>query len=201
MEDKLVTSEENKSAEIVVAPKRRAATRREAKPDEALAKTGVPEITVKPEISEPVDLTRPIRSVANKEENYKKIEWQRARDAQIVKGKFMNIEQPGQQLSFVYKAYKGDPVKRYDLNCGEIYEIPLGVAMHLNENCATPTYEYIPGTKKMIAGENPDVRGAMKITRKVNRFLFQPLNFSASDHVGINSNRILQVETPKALAY
>jgi len=58
----------------------------------------------------------------------------KAKDSQLVKGRFSYVEIPGGTLSFVYKAYEGDPVVRYDLKDGEIYKLPLGVARHLNNN-------------------------------------------------------------------
>jgi len=157
-----------------------------------------PEITLQDEKDQRKDLTPPRKIDPDEElkaERARKLAWLKARDAQIVRGKFMNIEQPGMRLEFNYKAYKGDPVARYELDCGGVYDIPFGVAIHLNENCSKPVYQLVPGEKKMIAGENPDARGVMKITSKINRFLFQPLNFSEKDYVGIKSNKILQVET------
>jgi hypothetical protein len=43
---------------------------------------------------------------------------------------------------FVYRAYKWDDVERYTLNDGEIYELPLGVAKHLNKNGWYPEHIY-----------------------------------------------------------
>mgnify|MGYP003662168916 CR=1 FL=1 len=55
----------------------------------------------------------------------KSLTYQRDKDREIVKGVFKFYEVPGGQMSFVYKAHKGDQVERYDLYDGEIYSIPL----------------------------------------------------------------------------
>ncbi len=67
----------------------------------------------------------------------------RAKDAELVRGRFNYHEIPGATLSLVYKAYKGDPVMRYDLADGEIYTIPKGVARHLNNNVGRFEHQYL----------------------------------------------------------
>src|ERR1017187_3227146 len=64
----------------------------------------------------------------------------RDKDAQKVRGKFIFHECPGGMMEFVYRAYKGDSLVPYRLKDGEITTIPLGVARHLNTNCAYPSY-------------------------------------------------------------
>ena len=91
----------------------------------------------------------------------------RDRDREKVKGMFKFYEVPGGTLSFVYRAYKGDPVEKYTMIDGKIYEIPLGVAKHLNKNGWYPVHKYakIEGGTEMRLGE------------KVHRFGFQSLDF------------------------
>ena len=92
----------------------------------------------------------------------------RKRDSKIVKGIFRFYEVPNGKLEFVYSQYPGERVETYRLKDGVIYEIPLGVAKHLNKNGAYPVHE----RKLNDAGaveEGP--------TKKVRRFGFQSLDF------------------------
>ena len=91
----------------------------------------------------------------------------RDRDREKVKGMFKFYEVPGGELSFVYKVYPGDKVEKYTMVDGQVYEVPLGVAKHLNKNGWYPVHAY---TKT----ENGT---AMKIGQKVHRFGFQSLDF------------------------
>lgn len=113
-----------------------------------------------------------------KEELKKKIERQREIDSKMVKGVFRFYEMPGGTLPFVYKAHKGQEVEKYELTDGQVYEIPLGVAKHLNNNGWYPEHEYIKG-EGMIAGYG--VSGGMRIARKKHRFGFSGLDFVDAD--------------------
>lgn len=93
---------------------------------------------------------------------------QRDKDRELVRGKFIFHEVPGGLMSFVFKAYREDPVERFDLVDGEIYTIPLGVAKHLNKNCWYPVHAF-------ASDENG--KPAMKIGTKVRRCSFQSLEF------------------------
>ena len=92
----------------------------------------------------------------------------RDKDKEPVRGKFIFHEVPGGCMSFVYKAYKGDEVERYDLMDGEIYTLPLGVARHLNKNCKYPVHAYA-----MDEVGKP----SMKVGKWVRRCSFQSLEF------------------------
>lgn len=93
---------------------------------------------------------------------------QRERDRVMVRGKFMFHEVPGGNMGFVFRKYKGDPLEKYDMNDGEIYTIPLGVAKHLNSNCSYPSYSY----------KNDDQgRPVMSMSERVRRCSFQSLEF------------------------
>ena len=92
----------------------------------------------------------------------------KAKDSQLVKGRFNQIESPGGVLSFVYKAYEGDPVVRYDLKDGEMYRIPLCVARHLNNDVGRNENIYLldnSGKPSTIAA------------RKIRRCSFEHLEF------------------------
>jgi hypothetical protein len=97
--------------------------------------------------------------------NYKYL---RDKDRELVRGKFIFHEVPGGLMSFVFKKWKEDPVERYDLWDGEIYSIPLGVAVHLNKNCFIPIHSH-------YTDENG--KPSIKVGQKVRRCSFQSLEF------------------------
>lgn len=108
-------------------------------------------------------------SAAKKEAPIKhNLEYQRTRDRQLVRGKFIFHEVPGGTMMFSYKAYKQDPVENFTLSDGQIYQLPLGVAKHLNKNCWYPLHSYaVDENGKTVA----------KIGQKVRRCSFQSLEF------------------------
>ncbi len=112
----------------------------------------------KVESSIPVQTTKP-------KPNHKYL---RDKDREMVRGKFIFHEVPGGMMSFVFKKWKEDPVERYDLMDGEIYTIPLGVAVHLNKNCFVPVHTH---------AVDEHGRPTMKIGQKVRRCSFQSLEF------------------------
>ncbi len=112
---------------------------------------------------------------AKKEAPVKNLRWLRDRDREKVRGKFKFYEVPGGAMSFSIKLYKEDEVETYTLIDGEIYELPLGVARHLNKNCWYPEYEYIKGDKNTIGGHGPE--GTMRVGKQVARCAFQSLEF------------------------
>ena len=121
--------------------------------------------------SAPKDLT------ATKSEKKKSVnlKYQRDKDREPVKGIFRFYEVPGGTLSFVYRAYKEDPVERFDLTDGQVYTVPLGVARHLNKNCKYPVHAYQQdekGTPSMIIG------------KKVQRTAFNSLEFIDIEDIG-----------------
>ncbi len=116
----------------------------------------------------------------------------RERDARICKGIFRFHEVPGGQMSFSFKAYKDDPVERYDMVDGQVYSVPFGVAKHLNSNCKYPEYSYIKG-ETMAGGFSPD-GSVMKVTKDVRRCSFQSLEFIDDADMTPKSD-IVSVET------
>jgi hypothetical protein len=94
--------------------------------------------------------------------------YMRDKDREMVKGIFRFNEVPGGIMSFVFKAYKEDPVERFDLVDGEVYTLPLGVAKHLNNNCWYPVH-----TLEMDAVG----KSVQRIGQKVHRCNFQSLEF------------------------
>jgi hypothetical protein len=141
----------------------------------------------------------PSERVKKAEELKKNYNNLREKDRQKVKGKFIFHEVPGGSFSFCYgPIYKGDETERYDFLDQEVYEIPLGVARHLNKNGWYPEYGYVPGeTGVQQVGLGGDMRNMtnaqMRIKTKVRRFSFQSLEFVDIDEVP--TNNIMAVET------
>ncbi|MHA1401148.1 MAG: hypothetical protein ACTSQE_12435 [Candidatus Heimdallarchaeaceae archaeon] len=71
------------------------------------------------------------------------IEEKRKEDSKLVKGIFKNLEAPGSDVEFPYRAYKGDPIRVYTLEDGESYTIPLGVAKHINNQCTYKRHKHL----------------------------------------------------------
>lgn len=110
-----------------------------------------------------------------KEALAKQYNYLRDKAREKVKGKFIYHEVPGGVMSFSYgPVYKGDHTERYDLLDQGIYELPLGVAVHLNKNVWYPEYGFIPG-EAVQGGYSP--ASGMRITQKVRRCSFQSLEF------------------------
>ncbi len=60
-----------------------------------------------------------------------------------VKGIFRCHEPKNGEVTLVWREYKGDPVRRWTLRDGQEYEIPLGLAKHLNNNCKYYIHKHI----------------------------------------------------------
>ena len=106
--------------------------------------------------------------MAEKKKSTANLKYQRDRDRQKVKGIFKFHEIQGGSMTFVYKAYKGDEVQKYTLEDGKVYEIPLGCARHLNNNCWYPVH------KDEI---DDDGKPVARIAEKVHRCSFHPIGF------------------------
>jgi len=70
------------------------------------------------------------------------VERHRKEDSKLVKGIFRDIECPGGDVEFIYRKYKGDDIVKYHFVDGVEYEIPLGVAKHINNNCKYARKQY-----------------------------------------------------------
>lgn len=113
------------------------------------------------------------------------LKYLRDRDRQMVRGKFHFHECPGGTCSFPFHKYKEDPVERFDLTDGQIYTIPLGVAKHLNTNCAYPVHAYA-----MDESGKP----LMKIGQMVRRTSFQSLEFVDDEDLTPSTSSIVTAE-------
>lgn len=85
------------------------------------------------------------------------IEKARKEDSKLVTGVFKNLECPGGDLEFAYHKYKGEPTRVYRFLDGETYEIPLGVAKHINQQCKYKKSKYLVDKdgNRIITGDKP----------------------------------------------
>jgi hypothetical protein len=96
----------------------------------------------------------------------------RAEESKLVRGIFRFHEVPGGQMEFMCRKYKGDAIAKYSMKDGEVYEVPLGVARHLNTQCWYPSYAHSDKASQQIAGS-----AAVVIKEKIRRCSFQSLDF------------------------
>lgn len=98
----------------------------------------------------------------------KRIEFERTKDHEMVKGMFKNYEAPGATKEFSFKKYKGDKTEKYTLKDDEYYELPRMVAKWLNKGGVVQEYEY-----------KTDARGrpAMALGTRRHRVGFQSVDF------------------------
>ena len=89
----------------------------------------------------------------------------------MVKGVFRCHEPRGGTVTLVWREYKGDPMRQWTFVDGNEYEIPKGLAKHLNEHCGYHQHSHILG---------PDGNPAVdKKGKKVSRMNFESLEFYA----------------------
>lgn len=96
----------------------------------------------------------------------------REKDHKIVKGIFRCYEPRGGSMTFSYRKYKGDDVLKYTLVDGEIYDLPLMVAKHLNQNCWWPKHSHV-----LDANGNPSI----EVGKKMQRCSFESLEFQDTE--------------------
>ena len=107
----------------------------------------------------------------------------KARDRQIVRGRFTFLEVPGGTLRFAFRKHQGEPIKNYSLKDGEIYSIPRSVAQHLAISGRYPIHEY-----------QTDEQGkpVVRIGRYKRRYNFESLEFF--DDLDSNESKLYTVE-------
>jgi hypothetical protein len=101
----------------------------------------------------------------------KKWKEERERKSKMVVGKFLFNECPGGELKFSFREFKGEEIKNYTLRHDQVYQLPLGVALHLNDRCSYYEFEHNLDGGKMIDARN------MYIKSKVHRTNFIPLDW------------------------
>lgn len=100
----------------------------------------------------------------------------RKADRKMVRGIFRFHEVPGGQMDFVFRKYAGDALEKFSMKDGEVYEVPLGVAKHLNTNCWYPVYGHNDKAQANVADN-----ALMSIKEKIRRCSFQSLDFVETD--------------------
>lgn len=97
------------------------------------------------------------RTPEEKKKASEMIETARKIDAKLVKGKFKNLESPGGDLMFAYHYYKGEPTRVYHMLDGQEYEIPVGVAKHINRQCKYKKSKHLidKDGNRMITADKP----------------------------------------------
>ena len=118
------------------------------------------------------------------------VEQLRARDSKKVRGRFNYLEMPGGILNFCYRAYEGDPLMSYALKDGEIYELPIGVARHLNTNVGRYEHKYL-----LDANGNPSTSSKVRI----RRCIFENLEFMDIEDIGATHIEEVAVESIPSL--
>lgn len=92
----------------------------------------------------------------------------RDKDREKVKGVFHNHECPGAAVQFPLRLHKGDQIETWTFLDGEVREIPLGVAKHLNNTC------WYPESKHAV---DKDGIPKVMLAKKIRRYSFESLEF------------------------
>ena len=95
-----------------------------------------------------------------------KLENIKARERTKVKATFVYHECPGGVLEFNFNMFKDDPIEKWKFLDGEIREVPLYIAKHLNNSGIYKTEERQVG---------PD--GEYKVTTPLKRYSFNKNDF------------------------
>nr|CAB4126356.1 hypothetical protein UFOVP88_21 [uncultured Caudovirales phage] len=119
-------------------------------------------------------------------------------DTRMVRGRFRNYENPGQNAPIECLKYKDVPKFKKIMMDNQIYEIPLWVADHLNgkdrtatkidcrtNSCAYPIHGFVmqhagdlrPGMEASTQ-DGPSVLPTTGITQWKQRYGFEPLDFA-----------------------
>jgi hypothetical protein len=120
-----------------------------------------------PSLGKSLDTTKSLKN-----DNEKKWKAERERKSKMVTGKFLFNECPNGELNFFYREFPQQPITTYTFRHDQIYTIPLGVAIHLNDRCSYDEYQYNLDNGKLIDAKN------MYIKSKVHRTNFIPLDWS-----------------------
>jgi hypothetical protein len=98
-----------------------------------------------------------------------KIERDRIRDSEMVRGKFINRRAPGKKSqALTYLRYDTDPVKWYYFNDGGFYTIPRGFMDEINEYYHTPVFVQKQGP---MDPDNPESQIA-EVNRDNKKYAF-----------------------------
>ena len=120
-----------------------------------------------------------------KEELNKSLQYKRDRDAEMVKGVFHYHERPGQSLKFDFSQYGNEKQTNWELKDGQSYELPRGVARHLNNSGFRNVHEWYRNDR----GEE-----RMRLARKHRRYSWENLDFFELEDVGKQHDLIKDVQ-------
>lgn len=112
------------------------------------------------------------------------LQYQKDKEAEMVRGIFRFYEVPGGQMEFVYRKFKG-PIEKYTMVDGQVYSIPLGVAKHLEKNVSYPIHSYM---------QDESGKPTQRIGQKVKRCGFQSLEFIDIEDLSSVANSIITVQ-------
>ena len=107
------------------------------------------------------------------------INHRRKKDAEMIRGLFINYENPGGYLGFYAPAFDGKPGKDEAMKKWEFWDrtehtIPRGLARHLNNNLKYPVYRNLD-----VAG----VDALCEVESYFHRAAFNPIGFDDYDDV------------------
>jgi hypothetical protein len=143
-------------------------------------------------------ITKAVNGKLSKEDVKRLMNSWRDRDAELVTGIFKNNEEPGQSTSFRFKAYPGDDFKEWFFEDGEKYQIPRGIARHLNTACYTKEYKHLPseagtfGIRAAVKDGSPARNEQLMSERKVYRYSFLSLEFQEDD-LDMQPSKLFQI--------
>lgn len=110
----------------------------------------------------------------------KKIADQKARDNEMVTGKFSNLRAPGQTVKLPYHKYADDPIKWWTFEHGKVYTIPRGFADQINggdeNNPCYYTPNFIKNEGAIIDPTQPE-SGIHSVDTSNKKYMFSPINF------------------------
>ena len=92
-------------------------------------------------------------------------------ESKMVKGIFRCREPIGGSVHFFFRKYKWDKTTEYKMQDGETYEVPLGVARHLNANCCYEEHSHILGS---------DGNPTLNKNKTVSRMNFENTDFAVA---------------------
>ena len=143
-----------------------------------------------------VVLQKKFQQKISKAEVQKKLSEHYDRDHELVHGVFVNLENPGTPLRFMFQKYAEDTYTKYELHDGEQYKLPRMVAKHLNNNVHYIKYgrgggNILPDNVAMGSTDDQySQHKSMVTSRKVKRCEFRPLSFDDDIDMMPSSNII-----------
>lgn len=121
--------------------------------------------------------------------------WQQ-RDERQIRGVFKNMEKPGQAHKFYLRSYPQTPIEELTLRDGERKTLSVAWVNHIN-SCAYTEFldvkDAVPGIGNLKPMLNDDGSTSTKMSRKVQRFAFLPMDYS-EDLVSNDSSNLWTVD-------